>query len=210
MKVLITAGPTREPIDSVRFITNASSGKMGVALAEEAIARGHEVAVIAGPIDVDTSKKIKRINVRTAREMTAAVLDELKNGYDVFISAAAIADYTPVKTTKGKLDSDKDIIIKLKKTRKLIKLVKKQFPDVFVVGFKAEFGGGKGLIEKAYERLTENRIDLIVANDIEKNRFGSGRTEVWVVDREKNIRYIPENAKKKIAAKLWKIIETAT
>ena len=104
MKVLITLGPTQEPIDEVRYITNASSGKMGAALAREAINRGHKTTIVAGPVAIELPMNAKIIRVRTAKEMTDESLKELEHGYDVLVSTAAIADYSP-EFCSGKIKS---------------------------------------------------------------------------------------------------------
>jgi len=95
MKVLITLGPTQEPIDPIRHITNPSSGKMGLAVVKEGIDRGHDITVVLGPVQIPMPGEVKVYRVRTAQEMTNRVLNELKENYDIFICTAAIADYTP-------------------------------------------------------------------------------------------------------------------
>lgn len=210
MKILITLGATQEPIDSVRFITNASSGKMGLALATEAVRRGHEIVLIAGSLQVPIPKNIKTINVRTAKEMTKAAISELKlkNNYDCFIGTAAISDYTPTPETE-KIKSGKDeLILKLKPTEKLTKIVKKKFPDVFVFAFKAEYGVfEEELIKIAYAKLKKENLDLIIANDVSKDVFGSESNEVFIVDKDKNVVHAQRNLKRVIAKKIFDVIE---
>jgi len=177
MKILITMGPTQEPIDSVRFITNASSGKMGLALVEEARKRDHNITVVSGLVNIETPDGIKIIRVRTAEEMINSTLQELKRGYDLLISAAAIADYSPREFRQGKMNSSKgEILLRLKPTPKLTKVVRENLPDLFIVAFKAEFNLHKNeLLERAKAKLKKENLNLIIANDTGRNRFGSDR-----------------------------------
>jgi len=209
MKVLITLGPTQEPIDSVRFITNASSGRMGLALVEEARKRGHNVTVVSGAVSVRIPDGMKVINVRTAKEMVNSTLQELGQDYDVLISAAAIADYSP-KFQQGKMNSGSgEILLKLKPNPKLTALAREKFPDLFIVAFKAEFNLPEDeLIERAGKKLSSENLNLIVANDIGRNRFGSKKTEVWILDG-REVKHIPLTDKITIASEVWDAIEGA-
>ncbi|MBU4201719.1 MAG: phosphopantothenoylcysteine synthase [Candidatus Altiarchaeota archaeon] len=208
MRVLITMGPTREPIDSVRFISNASSGKMGLALAKEGKKRGHEVVVVSGPVGVEIPDEIKVINVKTAEEMVNSTLGELRGGYDLMISAAAIADYSP-EFQQGKMDSGKEVMLRLKPTPKLTRLAREKFPGLFIVAFKAEVNlPEEELLERAGKKLTEENLNLVVANDIGRNIFGSEKTEVWILDG-KEVRHVPTADKASIAGDIWNAIEAA-
>ncbi len=210
MRVLITMGPTREPIDSIRFISNASSGKMGLALAQEGIRRGHEVMIVSGPVSIKIPDGIKVIGVRTAEEMVNSTLQELKHGYDLMISTAAIADYSPEELRKGKMDSGKgEILLRLKRNPKLTKLSRENFPDLFIVAFKAEFNLSKGkLLERARKKLSGENLNRVVANDIGRNRFGSDKTEVWILGG-KEVKHVPPADKSSIARGIWDEIESA-
>lgn len=165
-KLLLTAGPTREALDPVRYITNHSSGKMGFAIAEAAATLGAEVTLISGPVTLTTPAKVKRINVQSALEMHAAVMDHAQQ-HDVFISCAAVADYRPdvVATQKIKKTEQSDTLC--------ITMVKN--PDIvasvaalterrpFTVGFAAETQD----VEKyALGKLTKKKLDMICANDV--------------------------------------------
>lgn len=206
MRALITAGPTRERIDSVRFISNASSGRMGCALAAEAVKRGYDVCLVLGPVCVKPPAGAKVIDVSSAEEMTEGTLKELEGGYDVFVSAAAIADYTPEKPRIGKIKSGREMTLKLKPTRKLTKLVCEGFPGVFKVGFKAEYGVGEaGLLEAAKRKLGEG-LNLVVANDVRVSRFGSEETEVTVLDGG-GVVCKAGGLKSGVAARIWDVIE---
>ncbi len=208
MKVLITLGPTQEPLDSVRFITNASSGMMGKCLANEALKRNFETTIVAGPVTLDLPEKAKIFHVRTAEQMLRRAIFELKNGYDIFISAAAIGDFSPAKVRQGKIKSDKTIQITLKPTKKLTKMAREKFPELFIVGFKAEHGvSRRELVKRGFEKMLSENLDLIVANDLGES-IGSKSCEVYIID-QKEVEYVPLNAKEVIAGKIWdKILET--
>jgi phosphopantothenoylcysteine decarboxylase/phosphopantothenate--cysteine ligase len=205
MRVLITTGPTQEPIDDIRFITNLSSGKMGVALAEEAMQRGYDVTLVHGPVSIPLPN-CHRIAVKTAKEMIDAVLSELRGGYDVLISAAAIADFT-IKKREGKIKSGSKLILELEPTPKLLDVVRKTFPNLFIVGFKAECGISESeLIEVAKNKLFYGKLNLVVANDVSKDVFGSDENEVWIVNKN-DVRHVKRQPKTRIAHEVWNEIE---
>ena len=208
MRVLITMGPTREPIDSVRFISNASSGKMGMALAREGRKRGHGVTAVSGPVNIEIPGGIKVIDVKTAEEMVSSTLEELKGDYDIMISAAAIADYSP-EFQQGKMDSGKEVLLRLKPTPKLTRLAREKFPELFIAAFKAEVNlQEEELLKRARKKLTEEKLNLVVANDIGRNIFGSEKTEVWILDG-RDVKHVPPADKKSIAGEIWNAIEAA-
>lgn len=208
MKVLITLGPTQEPIDAVRYVTNASSGKMGLALARESISRGHETAIISGPVGISLPSDAKIVRVRTAEEMINSTLNELENDYQILISTAAIADYSPEKIETGKIKSDEEeLTIRLKPTQKLTRIARQKFPELFIVAFKAEYGVTRDeLINRAVSKLESENLDMIVANDIKNNGFGSDSIEVYVIDKDGNEFYIPKSSKENVAGEIWDII----
>lgn len=187
MKILISAGPTREFIDSVRFITNASSGRMGLAIARAAVKAGHKVTVVLGPVGFKPRLKgVGFVHVTSASEMADTVLKELERGFDVFFSAAAVGDYMPERVHEGKVSSEGELVLRLKPTRKITQLAKRNFPDVFVVAFKAEFNVPRSvLVERALKKLADEKLDAIVANDIGRHRMGSRDTGVYLIDRTK-------------------------
>ncbi|MEM0101493.1 MAG: bifunctional phosphopantothenoylcysteine decarboxylase/phosphopantothenate--cysteine ligase CoaBC [Candidatus Methanomethylicaceae archaeon] len=207
--VLITAGPTRSYIDSIRFITNSSSGKMGYAFAKEAYSRGAQVTLISGPTNIPPPKGIRIINIETTEEMLNAVdkcLSEKK--YDIIIMAAAPLDFSIENKYEGKISSNSSINIKLKPFPKIIDLAKKKSKDSFIIGFKAEYGLTKEeLITKAKEKLIEYGIDLIVANDLSTpiTGFGSDTNEVYVIDKFGSIIHLPLSSKRDIASKILDI-----
>lgn len=206
MKVLITAGPTREPIDAVRFISNASSGKMGLALAKESIRRGYKVTLVLGPIGISAPEGAKVINVITASEMLEETLKELKGDYDALISAAAISDYTPMETIDKKLRSGEKLTLKLKSTRKLITCVRERFPRLFIVAFKAEYGlSGEELIKTARGKLRKQKANLIVANDIKKHSMGDDNIGISIVGKDNGITNF-EGSKQEAAKKILDLV----
>jgi len=208
LRVLITAGATVEHIDPVRVVTNRSSGKMGVSIADEALSRGAEVTLIYGSGTVAASLGARLVNVETTDEMHEAVVSELKSKhYDIVIAVAAAADWTPGKPFSYKVSSHqtRSLELKLKPTVKIIDSVKKVSPKTFLVAFRAEYKLPKEqLIESAHKRLLEAKADLIVVNDVGKKGagFGTETNEVFIVDKNKCTVHVPMAKKREIAAKI--------
>ncbi len=172
-KVVVTAGPTREPIDPVRFISNPSSGRMGYAVAKIAARRGARVVLVSGPADLPDPPRVKVERVGTAEEMAAAVEDEV-DGLDLFVAAAAVSDYRArdVAPQKRKKGDDEETLV-LARTPDILASVGKRFAGragaPVIVGFAAET---EGLLENAKKKLASKRCDLVVANKV--GRPGSG------------------------------------
>ncbi|MEM0212311.1 MAG: bifunctional phosphopantothenoylcysteine decarboxylase/phosphopantothenate--cysteine ligase CoaBC [Candidatus Methanomethylicia archaeon] len=209
MKVLITAGPTREYLDDVKFLTTPSSGKMGVALAEECIASGAETTLIMGPSNIEPPMNAKTINVVTCEEMLNAVINELNSkNYDFIFLSAAPLDFKFHEKIKGKISSDiGELTVKLVSTPKISSQVRRYAPKSVIVGFKAEYGVGiEEMIERAYKRLLQNDLDLIVANDVSRRDigFGSDYNEIYIIDRNRNVKHIPKMSKREIAREIIK------
>jgi phosphopantothenoylcysteine decarboxylase/phosphopantothenate--cysteine ligase len=184
--VIITAGPTMEPIDTVRVLTNQSSGKTGVLLAKEMISAGAKVTLVYGPGIEEPPKGAKVIPVKTVHQMFDAVKKQMKvKKFDIAILSAAPADYTTTPV-KSKIKSDKaGLTIKLQRAPKIIDNIKKLQKDVFLIGFKAETNITKQkLVELAKKKMKESSSDMIVANDIgakyQKNRE---LNEVIILDK---------------------------
>ena len=189
-KVLMTAGPTIEYIDPIRAITNLSSGKTGTLLASELISAGAKVTLVYGPGNQTPSKGIKVINVTTSKEMFDATKKELKKKFDVIIMTAAVSDYIPENLSKSKIKSDKkSLVIRLKKTPKIIDLVRKYQKDALLVGFKAETNLTKtALIKLAQKKMKESGADIIVANDIgKKYQKNTDNNQVLIINNKKII-----------------------
>ena len=203
--ILITAGPTLEAIDPVRFISNHSSGKMGYALANSAILNGANVTLISGPVQLDISNKVKRLSVTSASEMLAAVQNELSR-CDVFISCAAVADYTPVKFSEHKIKkNDQNMQIALKKTTDIVSWVAAQEKRPFVVGFAAE---SQNLEEFATNKLINKNLDMICANDISDTSIGfnSDNNKILIIGKNGSQLYLSAAPKVTIAKAIMKEI----
>ena len=207
-KVLVTAGPTLEYIDPIRVITNKSSGKMGVAIAEEALYRGAEVTLIYGRGAVPPPAGVRVIRVETTEEMYDALMEELRTQkHDIVIAAAAAADFTPEKPIERKISTRNthELILKLKPTPKIIEAVKQISPNTFLVAFKAEHGlSDDEMIESAYQTLKAANADLIVANDVSRQGVGfdADTNEVFIIDKDRNVIHIPLTTKREVAEKL--------
>ncbi|MFX1301922.1 MAG: bifunctional phosphopantothenoylcysteine decarboxylase/phosphopantothenate--cysteine ligase CoaBC [Promethearchaeota archaeon] len=207
-KILITAGPTREAIDSVRFVSNKSSGRMGIELAKETSARGAEVLLIAGECMAKLPDYINTKNVVSTDDFIKTVKEEISyNNYDFFISAAAVSDYKPVDCIEGKISSDnvEELHVNMRLTPKIIDVARKKDYNLFIIAFKAETNVSKSeLIERAYNRLLKSEIDLIVANDIGRDDIGfsSKYNEVFIIDKKKHITHVERNTKRYIASKI--------
>ena len=168
-QVVITAGPTYEPIDPVRFIGNRSSGKMGFAIAQAAKEAGAKVTIIAGPVQLATPTAVRRINVETTEEMALAVEDSL-DACDIFISCAAVSDYRPIQVQQEKIkkNSEQSIQIELEPTIDIVSTVTNRHnKPSFVVGFAAET---HNLMEYAKSKLARKKLDMIAANLVGENQ----------------------------------------
>ena len=192
--VMVTAGPTREAIDPVRYISNRSSGKMGYAMAIAARDAGAKVILVSGPVNIDPLARVETILTESAKEMFAAVHNRLAE-IDVFIGVAAVADYCPAKTSTNKLKkSEADISLDLAKTPDILASVSQQKNRPFTVGFAAET---ENLRDYALGKLKEKNLDMIVANLVGTNRgFETDTNSVeifWeggekaILDRDKKV-----------------------
>ena len=162
-KVIVTAGPTRERIDPVRFITNRSSGKMGFAVAEAARDAGAEVILVSGPVNVCTPPGVRRVDVETADQMLAAVNENL-GGTDIFIAAAAVSDYRPVQVSMEKIKKTSDsLMLALSRTTDILATVAAGAARPFVVGFAAET---QNVERNALAKLEGKNLDMIAANQV--------------------------------------------
>lgn len=203
LQFLITAGGTREYIDPVRFISNASSGKMGYELARSALLAGHNVTLITAPTNLDAPKGAKVIEVESAREMFDAVKDKF-GGCDCLVMTAAVSDYTPAKPARHKMKKSPGVItLKLKPTQDILKWAgtnKKQ--NQVVVGFALE---DRDIKAGAERKIRDKKLDMIIANT--PAAIGSERCEVWIKKAGEKWRGFPEMSKKLVARKLIRLIE---
>lgn len=210
-RVLITTGPTRENIDPVRFLSNRSSGKMGIALAREAFRRGADVTLIHGPIKVRVPNPVRCAPVVTAIEMREAILERVQGGAesgnkpDVIIMAAAVADYRPSEVSD----------LKIKKSSKLAPVNLTKNPDILselgekrgdskrpvLVGFAVETGELDDLLKEARNKLKEKRADLIVGN-FASDAFDLDTNRVWLVDRNGRQEEVATSYKSRVANKI--------
>jgi phosphopantothenoylcysteine decarboxylase / phosphopantothenate---cysteine ligase len=199
--VLITAGPTQEPLDAVRYITNRSSGKMGYALAEEAAARGAKVILVAGPVHLDDPRGVQTVHVRTAIEMRKAVLDHLAES-TIIIKAAAVADYhrsNPPRQKEKKTAAR--LSLELDPTPDILAEVGRQKGDRLLVGFAAETDH---LSEEARRKLESKNCDMIVANLVGNDTgFDSDDNEVLLVMRTGESIPVERAPKREIARRIF-------
>lgn len=203
VRVLITAGPTREAIDPVRYITNHSSGKMGFALAEAAAEAGARVTLVSGPVHLPTPDRVSRIDVVSARDMLAAC--EAAMPCDLLIASAAVADYRPevVATQKMKKDpsSGEGLLLQLVRNPDILATIAGREDRPFSVGFAAET---ENLLDYAARKLKDKNLDLIVANDVANPTIGFNSEEnaITVIDRELQASAFAQTSKSKIARQL--------
>ena len=183
-KAFVSAGPTHEPIDPVRFIGNHSSGKMGVAIAKELYDRGADVTLIAGPSNLETLNGMKVIKVNTAEEMYEACTRSFKNA-DIGVMAAAVADYTPVKKAKEKIKkTDKNLFLELKQTPDILRsLGQQKTKKQILVGFALETTDEK---KNALQKLKKKNADLIILNSLNDKDAGFGKDTNKITIFEKN------------------------
>jgi phosphopantothenoylcysteine decarboxylase/phosphopantothenate--cysteine ligase len=166
-RVVITAGPTRERIDPVRFISNRSSGKMGFAVAQAAREAGAEVVLVAGPVNVPTPAGVRRVDVESAESMLAAVLREVAQA-DIFISTAAVADYRPANPHDQKIKKTSNTLdLNMERTADVLATVASRTDRPFVVGFAAET---ESVEQNARAKLLKKNLDMIAANEVGDNK----------------------------------------
>lgn len=207
-KVLISAGGTYEAIDSVRGITNMSSGKMGLEIAREAFIQGADVTMVNGRVDVPIPGLFERVDVTSASEMIDKLTNLLPEN-DIFISAAAVSDFKLDGFDSKKISSDDDLTITFKPGPKILNMVKELNPNIFLVGFKAESNiSEEELVVSARKQIIKSGADFVVANDIsvEGSGFGSEKNQVIIVDDDTSS--VPLCSKQEVAKKIVeKIIE---
>jgi len=198
VKFLVTAGPTHEPLDPVRYITNPSSGKMGFAIAGQAKRRGAQVTLISGPTHLDPPPGTEFIRCRKASEMNALVAQHF-SGCDVLVMVAAVGDFSAENIEKEKIKKKGEpLLLKLVPNPDILQEMAKVKTRQFVVGFAAE---SENVIQSAKEKLHKKNLDLIVANDISAPGIGfrSDANQVTIIDKEGNVDSLPRLSKKEIA-----------
>lgn len=206
MKIIITAGPTAEPIDPVRFIMNRSSGKMGYALAYAAMKRSAKVILISGPSSVKCPDNVEIVKVNTAREMFDAVMKEF-DSCDILIGAAAPADFTPVNTADEKIkkNGENGLTVELKQTADIMAEAGKRKSHQILAAFAAET---ENLTENAREKLIRKNADLIVANDVSRKDigFGSDENETTIICSDGEEFILPKISKSNLANEILNIM----
>lgn len=197
-KVMITAGPTHERLDPVRFIGNYSSGKMGYALAEECVARGAEVILVSGPTHLPTPVGVKRVDVVSAQDMYAAAMIEQKDS-DIMIMAAAVADYAPLQCAEHKIKREnvERLTMELKRNPDIAAAIGKVKGQRCLVGFALETSDG---VENAIKKLDRKNLDMIVLNSLSDPEAGFNKdtNKITIIDREGAKRY-PSKSKREVA-----------
>jgi phosphopantothenoylcysteine decarboxylase/phosphopantothenate--cysteine ligase len=179
-RIIITSGSNAEAVDPIRILTNRASGKTGLALALEARRRGADVTIIHRFLQ---DIPVRQIYAESNQEMLDALLTELKAGYDALISAAAVADYTLDKSAE-KIRSGQELLLRLKPTRKIIKTVRDTYPDLKIVGFKAETGISEAeLVLRAENSMQGADLNLVVANDVSTGGMGTDDNRVIIIGR---------------------------
>ena len=197
-KFVVTAGPTREHLDPVRFLSNPSTGKMGFSVAEAAAKRGCETVLVAGPVTLKTPPGVRRVDVVSAREMFAAVKDAAKGENVVLVATAAVADWRPAKCAALKLKKHQMFgVLKLVRNPDILKTVK----GVRKIGFAAETGSP---LKEAARKCREKRLEFIVANDVtEKGAgFASDTNRVTFVYPDATVKALPMMSKRAIAKRI--------
>jgi phosphopantothenoylcysteine decarboxylase/phosphopantothenate--cysteine ligase len=208
LRVLVTAGGTREPIDAVRYVGNRSSGRMGFALAEEALRRGAEVTVVAANVSLPRSDGIAYVDVQTAAELERATSDAFDTA-DVLLMAAAVADFRPANPEQSKISkTGRDgLTVQLEPTTDVLAaLAARRKPGQTVVGFAAEHG--EGAPERAHDKLMRKGVDAIVLNDVSQPGIGfdSRENEVSIVTRE-GVHEVPRALKAEVARAIIEVVE---
>lgn len=206
-KVVITAGPTQENIDPVRYISNHSSGKMGFALAEAAAEQGAEVILVSGPVNLVTPDRVQRVDVVSARDMLAACESVLP--CDIFIAVAAVADFRPQVVAEQKLkkqhSNQHGVLLELIRNPDILATIASREDRPFCVGFAAET---ENLLEYASKKLKDKNLNLIVANDVANPSIGfnSDDNVITVIDRDLKTTRFDLTSKSKIARQLLALI----
>ncbi len=209
MRFIVTAGPTREHIDPVRFLSNPSTGRMGFAVARAAAERGHEVTLVSGPVALKTPKGVTRVDVTSAREMLAAVEDALGDAQDgagapVIVATAAVADWRPAQTAAKKLKKrDMTGVLRLVRNPDILKTVK----CARKIGFAAETGDA---LAEAARKCREKGLAMVVANDVtEKGAgFGVSTNRVAFVKSDGSAERLPLMSKLAVARRIVRFAET--
>ncbi len=206
-KILITAGPTREMLDPVRFLSNLSTGEMGYALAKVAVSKGYRVSLVSGPTDLQPPKGVKFYAVTSALQMKK-VCSELFLKHDGLIMTAAVCDFMPATSGRHKIPSSEGMVLKLRRTPDILAGLAKRKGRRIVIGFCLET---QDLIRRASAKLVRKKLDGIVANFYDPKGqipFGKRRVEVHLIDAAGKVRKISDRSKAQISGVLLGWIES--
>ena len=203
MKILVSAGPTREYIDPVRFISNPSTGKMGYLLAEYALKAGHSVVLVSGPVNLTYPRGVVLVKVETAQEMKDAILKHFQAS-DILVMSAAVGDWKPVIRERQKIKRKKKWLLELVPNPDILKEVSRiKQPWQKVIGFALET---ENLINNAHRKLKEKKIDLVVADT--PTFFGnSGKSNVVFLYKDGTVEEFIDISKRDVAKKIIRIID---
>lgn len=198
MKIIVTAGPTREHLDPVRYLSNPSTGKMGFAIAKASVEKGFDTILVTGPVSLKTPKGVKRVDVVSAREMYEAV--KAVDGADLLVATAAVADWRPAKCAKEKLKKNS-----MKGTIELVRNpdILKSLKGMRKIGFAAET---QNVLEEATRKCREKDLEFIVANDVSEKGcgFGSNDNRVTIIRRDGTVLRLPKMSKLAVARRIIK------
>lgn len=203
VNVLITAGPTREAIDPVRFLTNRSSGKMGYAIAAAAQELGAEVTLVSGPVSLETPAGVKRINVESAEDMLYTTREQAQQA-NILIATAAVADYTPAHVADHKIKKSNALLqLEMTRTTDILATINQEFPQLFSVGFAAET---RDLLSYARSKLERKGVQMVAANSVANGKaFDKDSNALEVVWKDGSHSF-PEMSKTQLACELMKLI----
>jgi len=205
IKIIVTAGPTLEPIDPVRFISNRSTGVMGYNIAEAASRRRHEVTLISGPVKIKPPRVKRFIPIETARDLLSALKKEIKKT-DCLVMCAAVGDFRPRDVLKTKIKRKSALSIKLIPNQDILKALSRHKKSKLFIGFSLET---ENLARNSYKKLKSKDLDLIVANKLSKghNPFGYNKLDIIITDQSGHRIYINSKSKSYIAQVLLDKIE---
>ena len=206
-KILVTAGPTQEAIDPVRYVTNHSTGKMGYAVAKVAAQRGADVTLVSGPVQLKKPAGVKLVNIKSAKEMFDAVKAEF-DGCDIIIKAAAVADYRPKNVSGEKIKkTDSSLALEMEKTEDILKYLGQNKKKQFLCGFSMET---ENMVENSRAKLDKKNLDMIVANNLKVSGagFGTDTNIVTIITKDKEVE-LPKMSKEEVADELLTLISGA-
>ncbi|HRN70036.1 MAG TPA: bifunctional phosphopantothenoylcysteine decarboxylase/phosphopantothenate--cysteine ligase CoaBC [Candidatus Woesebacteria bacterium] len=209
-KVLVTAGGTSEPIDSARVLTNKSTGKMGVALAETFYKQGADILLVRAENAVSTNLPIEQVSFVTFQDLYD-ILERRSLEFDIIVHAAAVSDYT-VDQKRGKIDSSENLSLELLSTPKILNEIKKWNPRVQLIGFKAVHGIAEDIFGSLDEKFETSQADFFIVNDISRKDigFGTDENEVYVVSKDKKVTKIDKNSKKEVVKNIIDLIHMSS